>query len=598
MKKIHKIINNLFYMTKLSFKFSPIQYFIAIIDLVLNSVAPFVDLLFPKWILDEMIGEKRWEKVLFYIVLWTAVNGALIIFKSAEWILLTPYNNKCDFKETQMWGRIDAYMPYSRLEDGAVTDEKNRIKNNLYISSFASNPWTSLIVAVIQFIGYTYIIATLHPLMIVFLLLIIFANSLLFKRRERIKYDYQFGVMKSQRRLNYLFGVMVKYPYAKEVRINKAAEWITEKYNHESNEYMYSFKKNQVKLLGCDSVSDVVLFAQTVALYVYSSYRVITGAITIGDFSMYIGAITAFCGAFNTLVGQINGLSFLSEYIESYKNYMKNSYLYLAEKGMTGIDYNNGKFEIEFQNVSFKYAGSENYVLKNVSVKIRSGEKLSIVGYNGAGKTTFIKLLCRLYEPTEGRILLNGVDISKIKYAQYIDILSVVFQDYNVYPMSIKENVCLNIDVDDSEIILALQKSDLWDKVIQLPHGIDTLVSKEFSDEGVELSGGEGQKLACARAYLKKSDLIIMDEPSASLDPISESKLYERFNNIIGSKTAIYISHRLASTKFCDRIAVFEDGRIIEYGTHDELMKRNGVYCNMFTKQAEYYIDSAVGIEK
>lgn len=183
MKKIHKIINNLFYMTKLSFKFSPIQYFIAIIDLVLNSVAPFVDLLFPKWILDEMIGEKRWEKVLFYIVLWTAVNGALIIFKSAEWILLTPYNNKCDFKETQMWGRIDAYMPYSRLEDGAVTDEKNRIKNNLYISSFASNPWTSLIVAVIQFIGYTYIIATLHPLMIVFLLLIIFANSLLSKRR-------------------------------------------------------------------------------------------------------------------------------------------------------------------------------------------------------------------------------------------------------------------------------------------------------------------------------------------------------------------------------------------------------------------------------
>ena len=240
----------------------------------------------------------------------------------------------------------------------------------------------------------------------------------------------------------------------------------------------------------------------------------------------------------------------------------------------------------------------EQTVVNSVNIHVKQGQIYGLLGRNGAGKTTFIKLLCRLYEPTEGRILLNGVDISKIKYAQYIDILSVVFQDYNVYPMSIKENVCLNIDVDDSEIILALQKSDLWDKVIQLPHGIDTLVSKEFSDEGVELSGGEGQKLACARAYLKKSDLIIMDEPSASLDPISESKLYERFNNIIGSKTAIYISHRLASTKFCDRIAVFEDGRIIEYGTHDELMKRNGVYCNMFTKQAEYYIDSAVGIEK
>ena len=203
-----------------------------------------------------------------------------------------------------------------------------------------------------------------------------------------------------------------------------------------------------------------------------------------------------------------------------------------------------------------------------------------------------VKLLCRLYEPTEGCILYNGVDISVLKYDQYVSLLSVVFQDYNIYSMSVSENVCLAGNYDDEDILHALEQSGLSGKIKKLPCGLDTQVGREFDENGIEFSGGEGQKLACARAYLKNAPIVILDEPTASLDPISESQLYERFNNIICNKTAIYISHRLASAKFCDNIVVFKEGQIVESGTHSDLMAIGGVYNEMFSKQAEYYVEA------
>ena len=213
------------------------------------------------------------------------------------------------------------------------------------------------------------------------------------------------------------------------------------------------------------------------------------------------------------------------------------------------------------------------------------------MGYNGSGKSTFVKLLCRLYEPTEGCILYNGVDISVYKYDQYIELLAVVFQDYNIYSLSVRENICLACNIDDEIVLRAIEQSGLSEKVYKLSHKLDTQVGREFYENGIEFSGGEGQKLACARAYVRKSPIVILDEPTASLDPISENQLYQRFNNIIGKKTAIYISHRLANVKFCDNIVVFVDGQIVESGTHGELMALDGVYHEMFSKQAEYYLD-------
>ena len=222
---------------------------------------------------------------------------------------------------------------------------------------------------------------------------------------------------------------------------------------------------------------------------------------------------------------------------------------------------------------------------------------VGVVGPVRTGKSTFIKLICRLYAPTKGRITLGGFDIQTIDYQMYRKMLGVVFQDFQLFAFSVKENILLGMVPDDERLNWAIEKSGLSEKVSSLEKGLETSISKEFDENGIEFSGGEGQKLACARAYYRNTPIVILDEPTAALDPIAESKLYERFNSIMEYKTAIYISHRLASVKFCDKVAVFEDGHIIEYGTHDELMSQSGTYFNMFTTQAKYYKEDATNEE-
>ena len=240
------------------------------------------------------------------------------------------------------------------------------------------------------------------------------------------------------------------------------------------------------------------------------------------------------------------------------------------------------------------YPNTDRYVLRNVNIKIKSGERLSVVGYNGAGKSTFIKLICRLYKPTEGRILIGGVDISTIDLADYRELLSVVFQDFQIFCLTIRDNIVMNREYDKARLDDAIEKSGLRERLALLESGVETDLWRLFDESGVELSGGEGQKVACARAYYKDAPVVILDEPTASLDPLAETRLYERFNNIIGEKTSIYISHRLASVKFCDSIAVFADGELVEHGTHRELMDADGVYAEMFRKQAHYYVNDNV----
>ena len=594
---VKKIVGNLWYMMRLSVKFSPLQYLIEILEMIVNTVIPFLDLLFPKWILDELTGDKRWEKIIMYIILWTVLNGSLLLFKTLEWIVVSKYNERNFQKEQLHYGKVDSQMDYCKLENGAVLDEEGRMRDNVSLTSFASYPVASVISSVIKLLGYAYIVSTLHPFIIFFLLLIILFQSKITDKKQKLQFKYQEKIVRFTRRFSYIFDAMISYPYAKEVRINGAAEWLAGKYDIETENYIKIFSKKQRKEFRIDNVRDVIAFAETIVLYAYSSYCVLIGSITVGSFSMYIGAISAFVSSFSSTVEKVNDMKYMSEYIESYKNYMKNAIPTHQLKGTRDVDFSQGLHEIEFCNVSFKYPNCENYALKNVSLKIRNGERLSLVGYNGAGKSTFIKLLCRLYEPTEGEILYNGVDISTLKFEQYIQLISVVFQDYNIFSLSMRENICLACSRDDEDVIRAIEQSGLSEKVKVLRYGLDTQVGKEFDRNGIEFSGGEGQKLACARAYIRNSPIVILDEPTASLDPISESRLYERFDNIIGQKTAIYVSHRLASARFCDRIAVFNGGMIAEMGTHDELMNKAGFYCEMFTKQAECYIETNGEIE-
>jgi len=250
-----------------------------------------------------------------------------------------------------------------------------------------------------------------------------------------------------------------------------------------------------------------------------------------------------------------------------------------------------GQHRIEFRSVSFRYAGAEKWALRRISLVLEPGEKLSIVGENGSGKTTFAKLLMRLYDPTEGEILLDGVDIRRIDCDRYMELFSAVFQDFQLFSMSLRDNIALGLPVSDEEILHALDQVGLSGFVRSLPRGLDTHIDRLFDENGVIPSGGEGQRIALARALIRNSPLILLDEPTAALDPRAEYEIYQGFDSLTKGKTAVYISHRLSSSRFCDRIVVLHGGEIIECGTHDELISLAGRYAELYRMQAQFYTD-------
>ena len=308
--------------------------------------------------------------------------------------------------------------------------------------------------------------------------------------------------------------------------------------------------------------------------------------IGVGTFTQLIAAEGGLDGAIGGMVISVTELVKRCNYAYEYVVFM--DYPEALIKGDKPIE--KKPHEIEFRHVSFAYPKTDRKVLDDVNIKIAPGEHLSIVGLNGAGKTTFIKLLCRLYDPTEGEILVDGVDIREYDYKQYMEQFAPVFQDFKLFAFSVAENIAFTDK--DADVSTLTDRVGLHDFVEGLPKGTETNIFKFFDEEGVEPSGGEQQKLAIARALYKDAPVVILDEPTAALDPIAEYDIYRQFNSLVGGKSAFYISHRLSSCRFCDRIAVFSDGHIAEYGTHAELEKiEGGIYAEMFEAQAKYYKD-------
>ncbi|MDE7238981.1 MAG: ABC transporter ATP-binding protein/permease, partial [Lachnospiraceae bacterium] len=336
-------------------------------------------------------------------------------------------------------------------------------------------------------------------------------------------------------------------------------------------------------------ISAVTTVARDFCMYLYLGMLVIKGSITIGIFSQMISACRELTDSVISVGRCLQEITKRCNYAYEYVKFMH--YPAAIEKGSRPVT--PGEHVIEFRDVSFAYPKTEVQVLEHVNLKLKAGEHLSVVGLNGAGKTTFVKLLCRLYDPTEGEILLDNVNIKEYDYEQYMNLFSPVFQDFKLFAFSIKDNILMGEEEKDgtNEALHALfEQVGFSDKLASLEHGMDTMLFKSFDKEGIEASGGEQQKLAIARALYKHAPVVILDEPTAALDPIAEYEIYRQFHSLVGGKTAIYISHRLSSCRFCDHIAVFSDGHVAEYGTHDTLVgKENGIYAEMFAAQAQYY---------
>lgn len=326
----------------------------------------------------------------------------------------------------------------------------------------------------------------------------------------------------------------------------------------------------------------------TIISYLLVALKTVTGAITVGAFTRYAGALNQFGNACFAIISSNGELRKICTYMKEFLVFLDMESLH--EKGSIPIEKrDDGEYELAFENVSFHYPGSEKLVLKDVNCKFNTKGKLAVVGKNGAGKTTFIKLLCRLYEPTKGRITLNGIDIRKYDEEEYRRLFGVVFQDFKLFALPVWENITAGFELQEDRIWESLQQADAKELVSGMPNGLETFLYKNLED-GVEISGGEAQKLALARALYKDAPVVILDEPTAALDPKAEAEIYSHFNQMVEGRTSIYISHRMSSCRFCDDIIVFEDGRIVERGSHEELLAAGAVYAHMWNVQAKYYV--------
>ena len=594
---LKKFFSNMAFMFRRTWTYAKSKYFLMILDSVKSTVQPFVLLIIPKYILDELASERRVDVTLRYIAYYAA---AVVGFNLISLIISrfgSDQSMKIDHRVAMDQNTKWLHMDYDKFENGRVRDLVARSVSAAEPRDFAENTVLGFISNLIRLGGYTYIIMSLHPIMILFILTVIAANTLIAKRSAKLGYEYTTAMTRLSRRFNYIFRTMVDFKVGKDVRINGADSWLKSKYEKESEEYIKDHRAQQRKLLGINTLSDIIGVIQTVVMYGYCGYLAISGGITVGSFTVFLSALTAFTGTFNEFVKRFPALGLLSKYIDDYREFLRCAEHEGKELETSDISALPEKCDIEFVNVSFRYPDTDRYVLKNINIKIKAGERLSIVGYNGAGKSTFIKLLCRFYKPTEGKILLGGVDISTFTLPEYRRRLAVVFQDYQLFYMSVRNNIVLNLEEDPERVRKALAESGILEKIEGLENGIDTSYGRILYYHSRDFSGGETQKIACARAYYRDSPIVILDEPTSALDPVAETQLYERFNEIIGDKTAVYISHRLASVKFCDSIAVFADGELVERGTHAELMEKNGIYADMFTKQAHYYVENGTDEE-
>lgn len=487
-------------------------------------------------------------------------------------------------------------MEYEALETPEMLDRLQKAKRA------TAGDWqgvqgmmTYMQVMGVQIISVTIAVAimtTFNPWIILIIVVLSFAQFLFFDYiRKKDKKEMWDAMMPHWRKLEYMENVTTDFSYAKDIRLFGMQKYLAKKqidvYDEELRHWIKSrqyWVYNTIFALGISLLRQLIIIGWLV-------YSVVFNGLSIGNFTLYTASAAAFSNAINEILQALSALRERSAHTDDYRSFM--DIPSADDKAQTIPIPPADKYTFEFKNVSFKYRGQEKYALKNVNLTLHAGEKLAVVGLNGAGKSTFIKLLLRLYDVTEGCILMNGTDIRKFDRKEYYELFAPAFQDVMVFAFPVAENVSMKepFNTDKAEAEKMLRLAGLGDKLDKLEKGVDTELLKVLYDDGVDLSGGEKQKLALARALYKKSKIIVLDEPTAALDALAEFRLYQSFNELVGDRTAVYISHRLSSTRFCDRVAMFKDGEMVEIGTHDSLMEADGAYADMFRVQAQYYVE-------
>ncbi|MGN0164622.1 MAG: ABC transporter ATP-binding protein [Lachnospiraceae bacterium] len=600
--KEKKTSKTLKFMLKTVRREKPLMFWMYILKFAVEYIPTMTGIILPKYLIDELVfilggepAENHLDKIIFYTGLIIGIDliSALLNYLANQVIdVHREWFNQ--YFETEL-SRHTMTMDYEHTENPEALDKLAKAKDGMsWYSGGAGGILDQLFnmiknIAVLCSVTVLIIITCpwLIPVQLISLVLITWINS----KNNKIEAESFMELSKMNRIWGYVFYQLSDFRYGKDIRLYDSADMMCQKADNVSDNQVRVWKSQQRKMRPNNILINIVNAIRDGMSYFYIGFLAITKAVTIGDFQMCISSASNLYWSLYYIVSSAQELYKRCNYAHRYLEFT--AYPDAMPKGTKSVK--KGEHVIEFSHVSFKYPRSENYVLQDINIKIKSGEHLAVVGLNGAGKTTFIKLLCRLYDVTEGEILIDGVNIKDYSTEEYRKLFAVVFQDFQIFAFSLRENISLAEDSDDAKIEEVLKLSGFYDDAQKLEHGLDTTLFKTFDEKGTELSGGQKQKVAISRALYRNAPIVILDEPTAALDPVAEYEIYRQFNSLVGGRTAIYISHRLSSCKFCDKVAVFANDTIKEYGTHDELVEiPNGIYAEMFAAQAQYYVNCGV----
>lgn len=607
MKKIKTVFSAFKEMHRLEKRLLPTSIVVAIV----TAVMPFINIWFTSKIIDLLDVGTSMSDLAVYIGLAVGINAVLFFINYFLGDIYFMFRSLMYNKELQNISAKLFKAEYQKLESSDFKEliHKHSEAQDRVFSSFVQFSWmmrdfisgaVTLIISVIIIIpllkigftktGDTYFESPVF-LLTIFGAIAIMAVIILIVATQMNKAWFKAGDEYSRldRIFYYFLNMFSDYNTGKEIRLYKEQNLI----EHTATDKLLTDGEKLLKKASLHTAKSSSFVAILGALVGFGIYLFIGVKGLYGLFG--IGSLVLYCGSFMQIINGIMKMAVTfgktAEMVPLVNYYFE---IVNAKDDMTygekELDLSD-KFEIEFKNVSFKYPNTESYALQNINLKINNGEHLAVVGRNGSGKTTFIKLMCRLYDVTDGEILINGINIKEYSKESIIKLYSVVFQDFKIFSTTLARNISTNEEYDKERLYDALDKANIKDRVLKMENKECTYLYKDLDKAGVEISGGEAQKLALARALYKDAPIVILDEPTAALDPIAEHEIYNRFNSFVENKTAIYISHRLSSCVFCDKIAVFDKSKLVESGTHQELLTAGEKYFELWNAQAKYYIN-------
>lgn len=593
-KPKYNMWQNTAFMVKLSFKFCKSVFFLCVLMAILTASIGIVEVLASPVILSKLEQRVSFSNLMAYIAMFIGILALLSAFKA--------YVN-----ENTLFGRIDIRtkiicMLGAKNTNTSYPNTLNPDFETLRVKSMAACEgnseaseaiWTTLeqlLANALGFIVYLFLLSSLNFWILFLVLSTTLISYFSSKKINEWGYTHREELNAPVKEMIYLGNVATERQFSKDVRIFGLKAWLDDLYGCAKRAYDAMLSKQEFVYFWANVIDMVMTFLRNAIAYYFLIKITLEQGLSASQFLLYFNVLTGFTQWMTLILDGLSTLHKQSLDISIIREFLEWPEPFKFEEGKALTPGHDKKYEIKLDDVSYRYQGAQTHILKHINLTIAPGEKLAVVGLNGAGKTTLVKLICGLLDPTEGRVLLNGDDIRQFNRRDYYKLFSAVFQDYSVLDIGIKENVAQTyLDIDDKKVVQCLEKASLTKKVQELPKGVETPVGREIFSDGVELSGGQMQRLMLARALYKDGPILVLDEPTAALDPLAETDIYQKYNEMAHEKLSIFISHRLASTRFCDRILFVANGVIEEEGTHEELLARNGSYAKLFEVQSKYY---------